>query len=196
MSPILQTLANSSAYGYRAFAAAPGEPSFESIATVTVGSGGSSTITFSSIPSTYQHLQLRILARGLNSGNECQFQYTINDDYGSNYAWHLLRGNGSAAFADGYGTQDAMRAQGRYPGDTAISNAFGVGITDFLDYSNTNKNKTARTLGGNDRNGAGQIYYTSSVWLNTSAINKIIIGNSDGTGIAQYSSFALYGIKG
>ena len=172
------------------------QTSYESIATVTVGSGGASTITFSSIPSTYQHLQLRITARGLNSGDECQFQYTINDDFGNNYAWHLLRANGSGVFADGYGTQDAMRAQGRYPGATATSNTFGVAVTDFTDYSNTSKNKTARTLGGSDRNGAGQIYYTSSVWLNTSAINKIIIGNSDGSGMAQYSSFALYGIKG
>lgn len=169
--------------------------SYESISTVTVGSGGASTVTLSSIPSTYTHLQLRITARGLNSGDECQFQYTINDDFGSNYAWNLLRGNGSAAFGDG-GNSDAMRAQGRYPGATATSNTFGSAVTDFLDYSNTSKNKTARTLGGNDRNGSGQVYYTSAVWLNTSAINKIIIGNSDGTGMAQYSSFALYGIKG
>lgn len=188
MSPILGILASSLRSAV--------EGSYESISTVTVGSGGASTITFSSIPSTYQHLQLRITARGLNSGDECQFQYTINDDFGSNYAWHLLRANGSGVFGDGAGSQDAMRAQGRYPGATAISNTFGAGITDFLDYANTSKNKTARTLGANDRNGSGQIYFTSSVWLNTSAINKIIIGNSDGSGMAQYSSFALYGIKG
>jgi hypothetical protein len=36
--------------------------SYESIETVTVGSGGSATVlTFSSIPATYTHLQIRVL---------------------------------------------------------------------------------------------------------------------------------------
>jgi len=43
--------------------AAPQVGDFESIATVTVGAGGSSEINFTSIPSTYQHLQIRILSR-------------------------------------------------------------------------------------------------------------------------------------
>jgi hypothetical protein len=33
--------------------------SYESIETVTVGSGGSATVTFSSIPATYTHLQIK-----------------------------------------------------------------------------------------------------------------------------------------
>ena len=33
-------------------------PAFQPIATVAVGSGGTSTITFSSIPNTYAHLQI------------------------------------------------------------------------------------------------------------------------------------------
>jgi hypothetical protein len=169
---------------------------YDSIATVTVGVGGTSTVTFSSIPSTYKHLQLRILGRGLNSADECSFTYNINSDSGSNYAWHLLRGNGSGAFADGYASQPGMQAQSRYPGANASSSIFGSAVSDFLDYSSTAKNKVVRTLGGNDRNGAGQMYFSSSVWLNTSAINRIDITNADGTGIAQYSSFALYGIKG
>ena len=32
---------------------------FESIATVTVGGGGAASIEFTSIPGTYQHLQIR-----------------------------------------------------------------------------------------------------------------------------------------
>lgn len=39
----------------------PWSPStdYDSIATTTVGAGGAASITFSSIPSTYQHLQIR-----------------------------------------------------------------------------------------------------------------------------------------
>ena len=44
-------------------AAAGGGTSYESIATVTVGAGGSSSISFTSIPSTYKHLQIRAITR-------------------------------------------------------------------------------------------------------------------------------------
>ena len=75
--------------------------SYESIATVTVGSGGSSSIDFTSIPSTYTHLQLRMTARctAQSGGNPTNVYLRFNSDSGSNYAWHQLAGNGSAASA-------------------------------------------------------------------------------------------------
>jgi hypothetical protein len=63
MSPILQTLANGSAYGYRTLAAAGAAPSFESIATFTPNNT-TNTYTFSSIPGTYKNLQLRMNTTG------------------------------------------------------------------------------------------------------------------------------------
>jgi hypothetical protein len=67
---------------------------------------------------------------------------------------------------------------------------------DILDYANTSKNKTIRMLSGNDRNGSGDIILISGLWASTSAINQIDLRLESAANFAQYSQFALYGIKG
>lgn len=169
---------------------------YESIATATVTSGsGSSFIEFTSIPNTYQHLQLRILARGTNANTQMQLAYRLNSDTGSNYTFHLLRGDGSTTYGDSGANQSFAGATVRYSAANATAQMFGVGISDFLDYSNTNKYKTIRSIGGTDQNGSGQLYFSSNLWRNTNAISSIYIYNQDGNNIAQYSHFALYGIR-
>jgi hypothetical protein len=70
---------------------APFDPSdFESIATTTVGAGGATTITFSSIPATYQHLQIRVLARTNRSAGVDIMSMRMNGDTGNNYSDHLV----------------------------------------------------------------------------------------------------------
>ena len=163
--------------------------SYESIATVTVGSGGSSTITFSSIPSTYKHLQIRAIAA--HSTDEGYFKVRFNSDSGANYSWHELIGNGSTAISAGGGGKTFALV------DHAFTNGsnFGVSVIDILDYANTSKNKTVRALSGNDNNSAGYVVLNSSAWYDTTAISAIEITFTSNP-ISQYSSFALYGIKG
>jgi hypothetical protein len=191
MSPILQTLANSSAYGYRNFkTSVPND--YESIATVTVGSGGASSVSFTSIASTYKHLQVRILTRSTFGANEWPIFVQLNSS-SSGYAYHDLQGNGSSASASGSSSQSLMQL-----GDTSAAsgtaNSFGVFILEILDYADTNKNKTGRTLYGYDLNGTGKVGHRSGLWANTSAVTSLSFGT--GGNFAQYSSFALYGIKG
>ena len=69
-------------------------------------------------------------------------------------------------------------------------------VTDILDYTDTNKLTTVRTLGGYDVNGAGQFGLFSNLWNNTAAVSTITLRIVGGTNFAQYSEFALYGIKG
>jgi hypothetical protein len=78
----------------------------------------------------------------------------------------------------------------------SAASIFGVLVLDILDYANTSKTKTTRTLMGYDKNGAGKVTLTSGLWNNTSAISSISIVPKDGSSWAEYSSFALYGIKG
>jgi hypothetical protein len=192
MSPILQTLANSSAYGYRAFAAEIGGD-YESIASVTVGSGGSSTITFSSIPSTYKHLQIRGIGRSDRGGQPTdQIRYRLNGDTGSNYTYHELLGNGSSASV--YGQTASVGIAGIITAPTTTSGIFGIAVIDILDYADTNKYTTLRFLSGYDSNGSGQVLLGSSLWTDTSAVNSITLAAI--ASYVQYSSFALYGIKG
>lgn len=168
---------------------------YESITTVTVGSGGASTVTFSSIPSTYQHLQIRCIAQAAHSGNDYdQFALRFNSDSGNNYSYHLVRGNGvNAAAGSGVsGTKTYAVYNSLVSGSSSI---FGASVIDLLDYKDTTKNKTIRSIGGADFNGSGGVALGSGLWMNTSAITSIVLSNDNGNW-NQYSSFALYGIKG
>lgn len=168
---------------------------YESIATVSVGSGGTSTISFTSIPSTFSHLQLRYF--GHLQGNGFDFaltNVTFNNDSGSNYAYHRLYGSGSSASADGASSQTKFYSTWT-PDNLSQANSFGSAVIDILDYANTNKYKTARILGGFDLNGSGYVALFSGLWQSTSAINRIDIVSNSGQSFSNYSHFALYGIK-
>lgn len=167
---------------------------FESIATVTVGSGGAADVTFSSIPNTYSHLQIRWIARDNFSSEASDANMRFNSDSGANYSWHQLIGDGGSVQAYASTSQTAMRA-GVVAGNTGGTNVFGVTVIDILDYANTNKNKTVRNLAGWDKNGTGSIALNSGSWMSTSAITSIVIAPRVGTLFSQYSHFALYGIK-
>jgi hypothetical protein len=183
MSPILGIIASSM----------KGESnSYESIATVTVGSGGASSITFSSIPSTYQHLQLRGITKHSSSSTFSAMRF--NSDTASNYSAHYLDGDGATITAGAASNYD--RSYFGYAGTSSQTNIFGVSVIDILDYKDTNKFKTVRILTGVDVNGSGgYMEFSSSSWRSTSAITDINIFFSSNN-FAQYSQVALYGIKG
>lgn len=168
------------------------QATFDSIATVTVGSGGAANVTFSSIPSTYTHLQIRYITRN-EAVNDAMLLNFNNDSTNSNYAKHQLRGNGSAASAVGQASIVPELPTVPYSGITA--NVYNATIVDILDYANTSKNTTLRALGGYDANGSGAIWLTSGLWMNTAAVSTIKLYAESGD-IAEYSQFALYGIKG
>jgi hypothetical protein len=169
---------------------------FDSIATVTVGSGGSSSISFTSIPSTYQHLQLRMITRGTSTA-AFNLDFTFNNDSGSNYGpSHYLEGDGATASAGVANATSTTRITTfASPKSSATASVFGGFVVDVLDYANTNKYKTLRHFGGYDANGSGFVDLDSGLWMSSSAINRLDI-TTGATSFAQYSSFALYGIKG
>jgi hypothetical protein len=111
---------------------------------------------------------------------------------------HGVQGDGSSASAFGFATQTYARiGDGTIGGATGSGGQFGAGVIDILDYASANKNKTVRGLIGVDENGAGRIGLGSGLWQNSStAISSISITPQAGTLFLQYSSFALYGIKG
>jgi hypothetical protein len=168
--------------------------SYESIATA-LGTGSSGIITFSSIPSTYKHLQIRAIVRNTGSGsNEQTLLITTNSDTGANYATHRLAGNGSVAYAQSYTSGTAI-APYFNPENGKTSNTYGAFVIDLLDYANTSKNKTFRILGGVDFNGSGSIGLVSGAWFNTSAISSITLTSGGGSWTTA-THFALYGIRG
>ena len=173
--------------------------SFESIASAT-GTGSSGVITFSSIPSTYKHLQIRGIAKDTYSAGafELPTRVRFNSDTGNNYTQHNLQGTGTAATAQGEAT--GVNAFFKFRGsnlssDATYANMNDVSILDIIEYADTSKYKTARGFCGSDRNGAGNIFLISGLWLSTSAISTITL-TADGTNWTTSTTFALYGIKG
>jgi hypothetical protein len=169
------------------FATVPGD--FQSIATVT-GTGSSGSVSFTSIPSTYSHLQIRCIMK--NTSNSTNLYIQCNGDTNNNYSYHYVYGNGSTAAA-GNATSTTFMFMARYPTST-VANAFGPTIIDIIDYNNTNKYKTLRSLSGWDTGSSGESWIGSGNWRSTSAISSITL-NTDATNWNSNTTFALYGIK-
>jgi hypothetical protein len=134
--PLLTT---QSAKGF-GFGSSSGLPagSYESIQTVTVTSGGASTVVFSSIPSTYRNLQVR----ALNIANGSYVDLILNGDTGGNYAFQQLEvSSPQVPTATGSANMNQI-----YTNQTSTSSFPAVGIIDIYNYSSSTTNKTVRLL--------------------------------------------------
>ncbi len=197
MSPILESIGSVKGFGWGAAAnLLPG--SYESIATTTVGSGGSATVEFTSIPATYKHLQVRFIGRSsYNVAGQDNLVIKLNNNSGSNYSEHFISGTGTGT---DYGAQSSITTipiRECLSRDGNAAGIFTAGVIDFLDYTSTNKNKTMRALFGHDRNGGGYVGLSSGLFFATpAAITTITFTVESGRNFVQYSHFALYGIKG
>lgn len=166
---------------------------YDSIATAS-GTGASGTITFSAIPATYTHLEIRQISRCSIGASDCNVRF--NGDTASNYSWHRpIFGNGSTAQAAASASTTAIECPPiGYSGLAA--NNYGVSVISVLDYANTSKYKTLRALGGHEDNVvAGALIMNTGNWRNTAAITSIELFTGGGFWTTD-SHFALYGIKG
>lgn len=171
--------------------------SFESIATIS-GTGSSGSITFSSIPSTYKSLQLRIIGQNTGGFPSGIPAIRFNGDTGANYSAHNLLGNGSAVSAGGAANRTYIDNAGtRIVPWSAVTNVMWVAVIDIIDYASTSKNKTARWFDGANSNGVSgydRVELVSGNWRNTSAVNSItVLLTADSW--TTTSQFALYGVK-
>lgn len=175
-----------------------GGGAYESIATVTT-SGGVSQVNFNSIPSTYQHLQLRIFAQ--QNGVGWNF-YNNNDTTSGNYATHYLESyaNGSGVLtvvAGGATSNAAFMNNSSFTDKSNFPSAWGTIIIDIHNYGSTTQYKTMRYYGAWDANSSAAysscVSLGSQLWKNTNAITDL---RWTGSGITNGSVFSLYGIKG
>lgn len=186
MSPIL---------GIFASAVSVATTSFESIATAT-GTGSSGTITLSSIPGTFAHLQLRLIGKR-SAMSDVAYYIRLNSDTGSNYDYHYLRGRLGGATAGVINNESYIQLGGT-PNSSANTNVHTVTVLDILDYTNTNKYTTVRLLSGCDQNISSSsdtyVWFGSGLWRNTNAITSISVILDSGNW-STTTQVALYGIK-
>jgi hypothetical protein len=173
------------------------------IATSTTTSGGASNVTFSSIPQTYDHLQLFWNVRTGNSSTLDFVYVRFNGDSTANYNFDYLEGSGGTsslnpAISVKSGNTNAWLT--RVAGNTSTANIFGVGYGIIADYSKTNRKKSLHTYGGYDDSGlgtpSGNTRIENSTWFSTSAITSITLIPDSATSFLQHTDFTLYGIKG
>jgi len=163
------------------------EGAYDALATVTL-TGSVSEVVFVGIPAGYKHLQLRAFTFGSVVDENLRLRF--NGDTASDYSRHSLNSNNTST-ALSYAT-----APESYIGIGGVGNTTYayVSINDILDYANVTKFKTVRSSNGIDRNGAGYVSLMSGNWRDTAAVTSITISPASGT-LAQYSSYALYGVK-
>jgi N-acetylmuramoyl-L-alanine amidase len=167
--------------------------SFESIATAT-GTGSNDSVTFSSIPQTFTHLQLRVSVAA-SLGTQCFIE--LNSDTGSNYARNRLRGDGSTVAVANSTSTSSLEFGMTNDNTTYSASILAATILDIVDYTNTSKYTTLRSFTGLDVNGAGgRVEFHSGLWMNTAAITTIKLSSGVGRLFGATSVFALYGIKG
>jgi hypothetical protein len=154
------------------------------LATVTLGTAVSQ-ITFASIPATYR--DVIVVIDGALSGGDVQAQ--LNADTGSNYSTVIMRANATVNSQTHSGGSMQL-----FLGSTTSGARLNV-ISQFMDYSATDKHKTALSRSGyKSSTGVDTVEATASRWANTAAVNsiKIISGGNFQIG----TTMSLYGIVG
>jgi hypothetical protein len=162
------------------------------IASVTLASTG--TFFFTNIPDTFDHLQIRVSARSATNG---PWGNLYHNWYGataaSTFSSHWLTGDGASATASNLMANPYVFSGPMFAGAQATANTYGVCIIDILDYKNTNKFKTVKVIGGNDRNGSGQVTLASGLIQFSGVITGGFI-DTESTFVAG-STADVYGIN-
>jgi hypothetical protein len=171
---------------------------FELINTINVGAGGSASIDFTSIPSTYTDLFVEFSLRTTLSGGPFHFDdcgLRLNNDTGSNYSATLLRSReGSLVVGAGY--SNTMIPLYEASAGDATANVFGNGHVYIANYTSS-RYKTLSIDGGSESNNATQVQqgFVAGLWRSSSAVTSIKLYSQNGQNFVQYSSASLYGIK-
>lgn len=208
MSPILDSIGSVKGFGWGAFASSIS--SYEFVATVVATTSNITQITFSSIPSTYRHLEIRYFGHTNNNTNtNASAALTFNGDTSSNYtrnadnAYLVPSGGG---YREGSASATSVAAiyatlGGTYSSDQ--TNSWNPGVIYIQDYASTNKGKACSIIGGvhynyvhgNDSLDAAIVRLDYGFWKNTtSVINRIDIITS-GYNFTTNTRFSLYGVK-
>jgi len=161
---------------------------YEAIATVTVGSGGASSISFSSIPATYTDIVVKWSTRSNRSAVTDPMRLGLNSSTTS-FTTRYLSGNGSSTVSGTSG-----RYIGEATGNTATSSTFSNGEIYIPNYAGAN-NKSVSSDNVSENNATEAVQtIVANLWSNTNAITSVELTLDTGS-FMQYSTATLYGIK-
>lgn len=165
---------------------------YKLIASSTVGAGGASSITFSSIPQTYTDLVVRVSARTDRSGFTYDNIRTYPNGSSANLSDRYLLGYGSGVVS---ATDTSGLGAAGADGASATANTFSNVEVYIPNYTSSNYKSfsTDAVLENNATDGRQGM--TASLWSSTSAITSLQIVPSSGPNFVQYTTAYLYGIS-
>jgi hypothetical protein len=162
---------------------------YSKLAEATVGSGGTSAITFSNIPQNYTDLLVKVSGRTNSAGVSNYIKIRFNGS-GANFTEKSLGAGGASVYV--------FTSPGDYLAETvgggATANTFSNSETYIPNYTSAvNKSFSTDSVAENNATTA-QSALTSGLWSNTSAIFSIELALFSGS-FVQYSTATLYGVR-
>lgn len=167
---------------------------YKLIQTVTVGSGGTASIEFTSIPQTYTDLQLLVSARSSRATDirdEIHVRFNSNT---SGYSVRTLRGDGSAVISNTGSVSTALTRMDM-PDSGATANVFGSMNMYIPNYTTANQKSVSIDVAMENNAVTSYLYMIAGLWANTAAITSITMTFEIGPLFLQHSSASLYGIS-
>ena len=165
----------------------------ELITSVTVGSGGASSITLpatGTIPQTYTDLQLVCSLRNSGAGNQEFVKVNFNGST-SNYTLKTLQGDGNATSSQSY----SQPWFGFATGSDASSNVFANTQIYITNYTSSNYKIISVDSVCENNITSNQMIMSANLWSDTSAITSIVLTMQNGANFIQGSTVDLYGIS-
>jgi len=195
----LLTTQSARSYGFSLSSSFAPISAYYQIATILSPSG--SGYTFSNIPQTYDHLELRIFGKDGRNPLYSSCNVQINGDTAGNY--NMVAPQVDSRVGAPYGGESFSAGFGAFvywPGASS-STYWGSGSIKIFEYTNTNKNKTMIFNGGYVGYGDGtseQGMVTSGMgnWRSTAAVTSLVLTTNGGSSFAAGTRLSLYGIKG
>jgi hypothetical protein len=163
---------------------------FIKIATVTVGAGGAASMAFSSIPSTYTDLCVKISARTNRTNIADSILASLNGS-SSNFSWRIIEGDGASA----YSANSTTGLVGIATGANATANTFSNVEFYIPNYAGSTNKSISSDAVMEQNTTTSYLDLIANLWSNTAAINSITLTSSNSANFVQYTTATLYGIS-
>ena len=190
--PIIGSLAGASSRGLgglRTFGPVGPIGSYDLIQTV-VSNGSATYFDFTSIPQTYNYLELRGFGSN-TTGSYANIAVRMNSDASSNYYTKWAVSNANNLSSSAYNATEMSGVQS-FP----VGTQMGIAVITIFDYTSTSKLKGMTCYGGASQpsSSVGEVSYGNGQWASTSAITSIRVFNAGNPTWTSGTTFSLYGI--
>ena len=170
-------------------------PTYTQIGTAqVVGSGGAASMSFSSIPSTYTDLVIKISARTNRASAVDSLGFYFNGDTTvARYTGRVLYGTGTSAASN---APNPVNDETMFiSGNSATASTFGNTEMYIPNYAGSNQKSSSIDSVGENNAATARMDIAATLYNQTTAITSITIIPITGTLLQEYSTAYLYGVS-